>query len=87
MSFLSDKGKAEHRIVEGVPVRVEMLRRRPPGGGVISTAYIERLNTIFWEHLTPLARRCRALLHHTLTRHEGMLLVGMVYNFCTPHER
>jgi hypothetical protein len=31
-------------------------------------------------------RRCRALARHTLTLHEGMFLVGTVYNFCTPHE-
>src|SRR5919202_1576034 len=29
--------------------------------------------------------RCRALARHTLTLHEGMFLVGTVYNFCTPH--
>jgi hypothetical protein len=49
------------------------------GDRVITTAYSERLNTTFREHLTPLVR-------HTLTLHEGMLLVGTVYNFCTPHE-
>jgi hypothetical protein len=38
------------------------------------------------ERLAPLARRCRALARHTLTLHEGMFLVGTVYNFCTPHE-
>jgi hypothetical protein len=53
---------------------------------VINTAYIERLNATFREHLAPLARRCRALASHTLTLHEGMFLVGTVYNFCTPHE-
>jgi hypothetical protein len=52
---------------------------------VINTAYIERLNATFRECLAPLARRCRALARHTLTLHEGMFLVGTVYNFCTPH--
>jgi hypothetical protein len=33
-----------------------------------------------------MARRCRALARHTVTLHEGMFLVGTVYNFCTPHE-
>jgi transposase-like protein len=32
------------------------------------------------------ARRCRALARHTLTLHEGMFLVGTVYNVCMPHE-
>jgi hypothetical protein len=76
----------ERRIVDGAPARVETLRRRSQGDGVINTAYIERLNATFREHLAPLARRCRALARHTLTLHEGMFLVGTVYNLCTPHE-
>jgi transposase-like protein len=74
------------RMVDGTPARVETLRRRSPGGGVINTADIERLNATFRERLAPLARRCRALVRHTLTLHEGMCLVGTVSNFCTPHE-
>src|SRR2546427_9735048 len=76
----------ERRIVDGTPARVETLRHRSQGDGVINTAYIERLNATFRERLAPLARRCRALARHTLTLHEGMFLVGTVYNFCTPHE-
>jgi hypothetical protein len=75
----------ERRIVAGTPARVETLRRRAQGGGVINTAYIERLNATFRAHLAPLARRGRALARHTMTLHEGMFLVGTVYNFCTPH--
>src|SRR5215510_9670350 len=29
--------------------------------------------------------RTVALARHTVTLHEGMFLVGTVYNFCTPH--
>src|SRR5499427_2828873 len=76
----------ERRIVDGAPACVETLRRRSQGDGVINTAYIERLNATFRERLAPLARRCRALARHTRTLHEGMFLVGTVYNFCTPHE-
>jgi transposase-like protein len=75
----------ERRIVAGTPARVETLRRRSQGGGVINTAYMERLNATFRERLAPLARRCRALARQTLTLHEGMFLVGTAYNFCTPH--
>jgi transposase-like protein len=75
----------DRRIVDGTPARVETLRRRSQGGGVINTAYIERLNATFRERLAPLARRCRALARYTLTLHEGMCVVGTVYNFCTPH--
>jgi len=75
----------DRRLVAGTPARVEPLRRRSQGGGVINTAYIERLNATFRERLAPLARRCRALARQTLTLHEGMFVVGTVYNFCTPH--
>jgi transposase-like protein len=79
-------GETDRRIVDGTPARVETLRRRSQGEGVINTAYIERLNATFRERLAPLARRCRALARQTLTLHEGMFVVGTVYNFCTPHE-
>jgi transposase-like protein len=36
--------ETERRMVDGTPARVETLRRRSPGDGVIHTAYIERLN-------------------------------------------
>jgi len=75
----------DRRIIDGTPARVETLRRRSQGDGVINTAYIERLNATFRERLAPLARRCRALARQPLTLHEGMFVVGTVYNFCTPH--
>jgi hypothetical protein len=75
----------DRRMVDGTPARVETLRRRAQGDGVINTAYIERLNATFRERLAPLARRCRALARQTLTLHEGMFLVGTVSTFCTPH--
>src|SRR4029434_1577463 len=75
----------DRRIIDGTPARVETLRRRSQGAGVINTAYIERLNATFRERLAPLARRCRALARQTLTLHEGMFVVGTVYNFCTLH--
>ena len=75
----------ERRIVEGTPARVETLRRRAQGAGVINTAYIERLNATFRERLASLTRRGRALARRTLTLQHGMYLIGTVYNFCTPH--
>ena len=77
----------ERRLVEGTPARVETLRRRSPGDGVINTAYIERLNATFRERLASLTRRGRALARHPLTLQHGMDLIGTVYNFCTPHAR
>jgi hypothetical protein len=75
----------ERRIVDGTPARVETLRRRSQGDGVINTAYSERLNATFRERFAPLARRCRALARETLTLQYSMYLTGTVYNFCTPH--
>ena len=75
----------EHRIVDGTPARVETLRRRAQGEGVINTASIERLNATFRERLASLTRRGRALARRTLTLQHGMYLIGTVYNFCTPH--
>jgi hypothetical protein len=70
--------------VEGTPAWVETLRRRSPGGGMLNTADIERLKATFRDRLAPRARRCRALARYPLTLHEGMCLVGTVYNFCPP---
>ena len=77
--------ETERRLIDGTPARVETLRRRSQGDGVINTTYIERLNATFRERLAPLARRCRALARQTLTLEHGMSLVGTVYNFCTYH--
>jgi transposase-like protein len=75
----------ERRMVDGTPARVETLRRRSPGDGVINTADMERLNAPLRERRTPLARRSRALARRTLTRQHGMYLIGTVSHFCTPH--
>jgi transposase-like protein/IS1 family transposase len=75
----------ERRIVDGTPARVETLRRRSQGDGVINTAYIERLNATFRARLASLTRRGRALARRTVTLQHGMYLIGTVYNFCTPH--
>jgi len=77
--------ETERRIVDGTPARVETLRRRSQGEGVINTAYIERLNATCRERLASLTRRGRALARRTLTLQHGMYLIGTVYNFCTPH--
>jgi transposase-like protein len=77
----------ERRMVDGTPARVEMLRRRSQGPGVINTASIERRNATFRERWAALTRRGRALARRPLTRHHGMYLVGTVDNFCTPHKR
>jgi transposase-like protein len=77
--------ETERRIVDGTPARVETLRRRSQGDGVLKTASIERLNATFRARLASLTRRGRALARRTLTLQHGMYLIGTVYNFCTPH--
>jgi hypothetical protein len=79
--------ETERRRVHGTPARVETLRRRSPGDGVSHTADLERRHATGRAHLAPLARRCRALARHTLTRHEGMCLGGRVEHLCTPPAR
>jgi transposase-like protein len=77
----------ERRRVDGPSARVERLRQRSPGHGVLNTASIERLHATCRERLAALTRRGRALARRPLTRHHGMDLVGTVDHFCTPHKR
>lgn len=75
----------ERRIVHGSDLLVQALLNTTQGGGMINTAYIERLNATFRQRLACLTRRTRCLArqHHTL--HAGMFLVGCLYNLCTLH--
>ena len=68
------------RIVQGSAPAVTQLLTRSQGGGVINTAYIERLNATFRQRLACLARRSLAQQQATLTA--GMYVVGCFYNFC-----
>ena len=76
----------ERRIVQGTVALVEQLLRRTQGGGVINTAFIERLNATFRQRLAPLARRSRALAQQDTTLSAGMWVLGCVYNFCDFHQ-
>lgn len=74
------------RIVQGTEPSVKALLQATQGGGVINTAYIERLNATFRSRLAGLVRRGRGLLQQSTTLTAGLYLVGTVYNFCTAHE-
>ncbi len=74
-----------HRIVQGTAAQVTRLLQQTHGGGVINTAYIERLNETFRSHLAGLIRRGRCLSQQLGTLHDGAYLVGTVYNFCSYH--
>ena len=74
------------RVVQGAQAQIEALLRKTQGGGVINTAYIERLNATFRSRITALVRRGRALARQLSTLHDVMYLVGTVCNFCTYHQ-
>lgn len=76
----------ERRIVQGTAHRVAQLLQRTQDGGVINTAFIERLNATFRQRLAPLVRRTRALAQCGDTLRTGMWIVGCVYNFCDEHQ-
>jgi transposase-like protein len=74
------------RIVQGTQARIDALLQHTQGGGLINTAYIERLNATFRSCITALVRRGRALARQTQTLHNAMYLVGTIYNFCSYHK-
>ena len=75
----------ERRITQGGAALVQRLLVLSQHGGVINTAFIERLNATFRQRLACLVRRGRALARQVETLHAGMYLLGCVYNFCTHH--
>jgi len=74
------------RIVQGTQAQIDILLRTTQDGGLINTAYIERLNATFRSRITALIRRGHALARQAATLHDAMYLVGTVYNFCTYHK-
>lgn len=75
----------ERRIVQGCQRRIKHLLLLTQNGGMINTAYIERLNATFRQRLTWLARRTRNLAQQADTLMAGMFIVGCFYNFCDYH--
>lgn len=75
----------ERRLAKGSSWLLERLLERTQGGGVLNTAYIERLNATFRARLAALVRRTRGLARRHRRLHTGMYLVGTVYNFCCYH--
>ena len=75
-----------HRVVCGTPAAITAALAATGGGTVINTAYIERLNATFRQHLVPLVRRGRALARTQTVLTAGMYLVGCAYNLCWAHD-
>ena len=83
------KHTTERWRLEGIPRRVVCGAAEQVtacfGGGVINTAWIERLNGTFRARVCALVRRGRALARQVPTLHGTTYLTGTVYTFCTPH--
>jgi transposase-like protein/IS1 family transposase len=75
----------DQRPIDAVALAADLLGRSQ-SGGVLNTAYIERLNATFRARLAGLVRRTRALVAALETLEAGMYLVGCVYNFCSWHQ-
>jgi hypothetical protein len=75
----------QRNILQGGKALVEHLLHTTQGGGVINTAFIERLNATFRQRLACLFRRTRYLARQAETLQEGMFVVGCFYNFCDFH--
>ena len=76
----------QRRIAQGTVAQVTQLIHCSQGGGVINTAYIERLNATFRQRLAILARRTRCPAQQIATLTHGMFIVGCLYNFCDTHK-
>lgn len=75
----------QRRVVQGTMHAVNTLLTGTQQGGVINTAYIERLNATFRQRLVWLHRRTRCLAQHSQTLCAGMYVVGCFYNLCDVH--
>ena len=74
------------RLAQGTTELAQRLIERTQGGGVLNTAYIERLNATFRARLATLVRRTRGAARRQTRLHAGMYLIGTLYNFCTYHD-
>lgn len=75
----------DRRVAQGTDDALQALLAQTQPGGVLNTAWIERLNATFRARLCALVRRGRALARQLPTLHAATYLTGTVYNFCAPH--
>lgn len=73
-------------IAQGEKPLIDRLLETTQGGGMINTAYIERLNATFRQRLACLFRQTRHLARHRQTLQGSMYVLGCVYNFCDFHQ-
>ena len=75
----------ERRLVQGSQHLLQRLLHQSQRGGVINTAFIERLNATFRQRIPWLTRRTRTLAQQSQTLTAAMYIVGALYNFCDYH--
>jgi transposase-like protein len=73
------------RLAQGSEAEAERLLTETQGGGVLNTAFIERLNATFRTRLSILTRRTRRLGRQPVRLAAAVFLLGCVYNFCSVH--
>jgi IS1 family transposase len=73
------------RMSQGTLEQAQKLLSQSPGGSVLTTAFIERLNGTMRERLAVLSRNCRHAARRLEALEAGMYLVGCTYNFCCSH--
>lgn len=73
------------RLAQGSAAEAERLLAETQGGGVLNTAFIERLNATFRTRLSVLSRRTRRLGRQPARLEAAVFLLGGVYNFCSEH--
>jgi transposase-like protein len=73
-------------MAHGCLERALALLAQSRGGGVLNTAFIERLNGTFRERLASLTRKSRHAVSRLQALQTGMYLIGCTYNFCVIHQ-
>jgi transposase-like protein len=73
------------RLAVGSPAELTQRLQDTQGGGVLNTAFIERLNATFRARLALLVRRTRQLGRQPARLEAAVYLIGCVYNFCSEH--
>jgi transposase-like protein len=72
-------------LAQGSEEEAQALLTETQGGGVLNTAFIERLNATFRTRLSLLGRRTRRLGRRPAASSAAVFLLGCVYNFCSVH--
>jgi hypothetical protein len=72
-----------HRVIFGVTETIESILAKR--GWRINTAFIERLNLDFRQHVAAIGRRVNTLCKHEAGLHQQLTLFHVYHNFVLPH--